>query len=210
MTKKHFIELADLARRTKPHTEISNPDAYPDGIAYRAMQHQWEYMVAELARFCTSQSPAVQPRSVDTLHRGRVRAERWKGKEECHSSLTLVWRVRHMSKAGPTVSGWTIGAIRAKNKEVDHHYFDKATMAYFNSRIEPRVYEGVGGVFFVTSEKPDFESIPSPRRWTVRHFDPESGHCRTAPDMPFWEMSRKEAMDAAKYLANGTYRHAAA
>ena len=50
------------------------------------------------------------------------------------------------------------------------HFFDKASMRFFNSRLAQYGYRGPGGTFFVTSEK--FRNDPTgkahPRLYSVR------------------------------------------
>ena len=49
------------------------------------------------------------------------------------------------------------------------HFFGRTTMRFFNSRILSAVYQGPGGIFFVTSER--FDELP--RHYTVRRFFPD-------------------------------------
>ena len=89
----------------------------------------------------------------------------------------------------------TIAQIKAANKAAGHNFFSRDTMKFFNSHIEPRVYSGIGGTFFVTSEK--FQD--QPRTWKVRRFEPtgrvytEGGSYHT----------KANAQLAAKGLAQG-------
>ena len=54
MSKKHFIELADMLRATKPKTDgfISAEMQF----AQRERHAQWEYMLDQLANFCAAQN----------------------------------------------------------------------------------------------------------------------------------------------------------
>lgn len=56
----------------------------------------------------------------------------------------------------------TISEIKAHNKQIGNHFFDRSTMAFFNSRILTRVFRGI---YFVTSEQFDENS---PRLYTIR------------------------------------------
>lgn len=64
----------------------------------------------------------------------------------------------------------TIQEIQSQTKG---HWWDKDTMRFFRTRVHEAVYEGPGGVFFVTSEKPPHGD----RRCSVRQFvlEPEEG-----------------------------------
>ena len=61
-----------------------------------------------------------------------------------------------------------IDTIKDLNRMAGGHFFDPATVKMFHSRALDTVYEGPGGVFFVTSEKMD---VCSARIYTVRVFD---------------------------------------
>jgi len=69
-----------------------------------------------------------------------------------------------------------ITEIKRANKANGGHWFEPATMRFFNSRVESRVYEGPGGVYFVTSERRERDM---PKRYSVRVFDPSTGDIDT-------------------------------
>lgn len=56
----------------------------------------------------------------------------------------------------------TISEVRAANRRIDNHFFDRDTMRFFKSKIESGVY---GGRYFITSEQ--FREDSS-RRYTIR------------------------------------------
>lgn len=96
---------------------------------------------------------------------------------------------------------WTITEIKQANRAAGNHYFEPATMRFFDSRVERRVYSGNGGVYFVTSEQFHGSQGTAPRRWTVRQFHPETGDIDTCGE--FNVMDRETAMDTARKLAKG-------
>lgn len=63
--------------------------------------------------------------------------------------------------------------IHEIERQTKGHWWDKDTMRFFGTRVHEAVYEGPGGTFFVTSEKPPH----GPRLCSVREFviepDPE-------------------------------------
>ena len=69
----------------------------------------------------------------------------------------------------------TIEDIREANRRKGGHFFDPKTMRAFQSRVLDTVYEGPGGIFFVTSERVD----TGPRFYKVRHFYPDTGGITT-------------------------------
>lgn len=71
---------------------------------------------------------------------------------------------------------YSIKDIRRANKEAGGHFFDPDTMRTWHSLILPEVYEGKGGVFFVTSER---DEGALSRRFTVRQFHPETARVTT-------------------------------
>lgn len=57
MTKKHFIDLADYLRSTKP-VEASHLDSGDLFVVRLAKMEQWKDDVAAICRFCKSQNSA--------------------------------------------------------------------------------------------------------------------------------------------------------
>lgn len=98
--------------------------------------------------------------------------------------------------------GYSIHDIRDANRRAGFHFFSPDTMRFFRSSVEPYVYEGIGGVYFVTTEQfvPPTGN-PSPRRATVRRFDPLTADISTVG--PFNEMTVYMAAKAATRLAAG-------
>ena len=91
----------------------------------------------------------------------------------------------------------TIDQIKTANKARGFHWFDPDTLRFFKSRIGGAVYQGPGGVYFVTSE-----CGPSGvRRYTVRQFTPSTGACETAPACPFNVWGREKAHKTARAMA---------
>ena len=90
-----------------------------------------------------------------------------------------------------------IGTIAdLKRSSLAGHFFDRATMDFFNSRIESGIYRtGPRTGYFVTSEQ--FAS--DPREYTVRHYGPEFGITTVGHAMRL--ASRDEARDAARELS---------
>lgn len=66
----------------------------------------------------------------------------------------------------------TIDRIKDDAKEKGSHFFDRDTMRFFRSRVSSNVYNGLGGIYFVTSEQ--FSST-SRRGYTVRKYEPKTG-----------------------------------
>lgn len=101
---------------------------------------------------------------------------------------------------------WDMAKIRAANKKSGQRFFDASVMRSFNSRIEPDVFEGPGGVFFVSSERfTSRKGLFEPRVWTVREFNPSDGHCWTAFDHSYQRhsyLSKLRAQKVAKCLAS--------
>jgi hypothetical protein len=75
---------------------------------------------------------------------------------------------------------FNMAEIIRRNHEAGLHFFDPESKRFFNSAIGRRVFEGPGGVFFITSERFVGSTYTAPRRYTVRHFDPRTADVRTA------------------------------
>jgi hypothetical protein len=69
----------------------------------------------------------------------------------------------------------TLDDIKRINAAKGLFFFSPDSMRFFRSRIAPKVFEGPGGVYFVTSEQFEFRGARHARRYTVTRFDPETG-----------------------------------
>lgn len=94
----------------------------------------------------------------------------------------------------------TMADVRAANKALGHHFFDRDAMAFFRSRIESELY---GGRYFVTSEQyEDSKGNREARRYTVRMVQ-DSGDVDTAGEFqayPSLGIAREVAKDLARQL----------
>jgi hypothetical protein len=93
-----------------------------------------------------------------------------------------------------------MAGIRAHNEAAGFFFFSRGAMRFFRSRVLPYVYQGPGGVAFVTSEKTGFDDA-SPRRHTARTYNPATGEVRTLG--PSHTLRRSEARQLAKWYASG-------
>ena len=93
-----------------------------------------------------------------------------------------------------------IEQIKATNAAKGYHWFEASTLRFFLSRIGRTVYEGPGGIYFVSSEQFEASSGErAPRRYTVRSFNPETGNINTVGQ--FNQLSRGQAVRLAKHCA---------
>jgi hypothetical protein len=102
-----------------------------------------------------------------------------------------------------TEKHWDIFDIELKNKQAGFHFFDTDAKRFFASRIGNTVYQGPGGIYFVTSEQfRDFgRGHVGPRLYTVRVFDPATGNVETHGE--FNKLSRAQAIAAATKASKG-------
>lgn len=91
---------------------------------------------------------------------------------------------------------YTLPEIKAANKAIGHHFFSKGAKSFFNSQYLPTVYQGAGGIYFITAERMDerFEL-----KYTVRQFHAETGQVDTAGS--FNTLTKEQARSKAKYYA---------
>lgn len=68
------------------------------------------------------------------------------------------------------VKYWTLDDIRTAMTQNGSHWWDRDSMRFFQTRVGDKVYQGSGGVFFVSSERCSDE----PRKYSVRQFIPET------------------------------------
>lgn len=70
----------------------------------------------------------------------------------------------------------TISDIRYNNLTAGHKFFSRGAMKFFRSRVLRTVYQGPGGIYFVTGEMtPESHT----ERYTVRQYDPQSHAIKT-------------------------------
>ena len=80
------------------------------------------------------------------------------------------------------------------------HWFSANTKRFFHSRIGSTVYQGLGGVYFVSSEQfSDFQGYTAPRRYTVRRYDSDRDSIETVGE--FNTLTRSTAHRLAKRYA---------
>lgn len=89
----------------------------------------------------------------------------------------------------------SIHDIEIASRNVGSHWFDKSTKRFFRSRILSYVFQGQGGIYFVSSE----QGPSGVRAFTVRKFKPEDADISTFG--PFNEMSRERAVRIARLAA---------
>ncbi len=73
----------------------------------------------------------------------------------------------------------TTNDIRDDMENVGSHWWEPDTMRFFQSRVGTPLYQGDGGIFFVSSEKSPFGTS---RAYTVRRYDPDTRDISTVGD----------------------------
>jgi hypothetical protein len=96
---------------------------------------------------------------------------------------------------------WDIDDIKMADCAAGRFFFEPNAMRFFRSRIGSTVYQGQGGIYFVTSEQFVGSQGASPRKYSVRQFIPSPVDIRTVSG--FNNLSRAEAVRIAKQLAQG-------
>lgn len=90
---------------------------------------------------------------------------------------------------------WTVNAIKDANRAAGGHWFDPDTMRFFGTRVLAEVYQGPGGIYFVTSDK----QYNGTRGYTVRRFDPADGSPHTIGEVA--GLTKGKAQRTARNLA---------
>ena len=88
----------------------------------------------------------------------------------------------------------TIQEVIRHNKEIGHHFFDKGTMEFFNSRIESEL---LYGRYFITSEWIGLEGFP--RKYTVHYYTTETGNITTVGKFQAYD-TLESAIQAVEFL----------
>lgn len=96
----------------------------------------------------------------------------------------------------------TMADVKRSNKEAGYHFFDRATMRFFDSRVESGLYRGKGGVYFITSEQFHGSVCTLPRKYTVRKFNTASADISTASEYNTLRCI-EDARAVARQLARG-------
>lgn len=92
---------------------------------------------------------------------------------------------------------WSVNKIKEASRATGSYWFSPDTMRTFGTKVERTVYQGPGGIFFITSED-DFRR--ERRLWTVRKFNPENSDIDTAGVFQGYT-SHEDAQEAARELA---------
>ena len=90
----------------------------------------------------------------------------------------------------------SINQIKYLNKKKGQYFFSPDTMRFFHSRVGQTAYAINGVAFFVTSEQREYDT---PRKYTVRKADLESGDICTVGEFHFYD-TNAQAMSALKEL----------
>ena len=95
---------------------------------------------------------------------------------------------------------WTIERIKGAHKRSGGYFFSAGAMRGFKSRVSNIVYQGPGGVYFVTSER----GPGGVRFYTARKFDRKTKDIANLLQCPLLESSRYTAHKVAAELAHSS------
>lgn len=101
------------------------------------------------------------------------------------------------SESNATRTEYTVNTIKAANKAAGYRWFDPDSMRFFGTTVLPTVYQGAGGVYFVTSDK-DYNGS---KKHSVRKFVPETGEVETVGEVASYTYNG--AINTAITLAAG-------
>lgn len=100
---------------------------------------------------------------------------------------------------GGIIMRYSIQIIKRINRENGRFFFSPAAMHFFNFKIHNEVYQGSGGVYFISSIK---FAEHTPRVYSVKKFNPDNGECRTVKNYCGYT-NIEEAINKARKLAKG-------
>lgn len=92
---------------------------------------------------------------------------------------------------------YTINQIQSEMNAAGSHWFDRDTLRSFRCRVGEQVYQGPGGIYFVTSEKGGYDGAR--RAYTVRQYLPGRKKIETVGE--FNTLTRSAAHRIAAKLA---------
>lgn len=93
-----------------------------------------------------------------------------------------------------------INDIYRNHTNAGKHFFSDGALQFFDSKVLSDVFEGPGGVYFVTSEKCPFTEN-SIRRYTCRKYCPETHNITTVGE--FNVLTKPKALKLARESALG-------
>lgn len=101
-----------------------------------------------------------------------------------------------------TETKWNVTAIKAAMKADGSHWWDRDTLKFFGTKVASAVYQGPGGVFFVTSEWDGFAGKDNgTRAYTLRQYVPERVGVETIGNIGDYKSDLAAAVAKAKELA---------
>ena len=92
---------------------------------------------------------------------------------------------------------WTMREIRDAAAAAGIHWFEPGSMRFFGTELSRTIYQGKGGIFFITSEKPPHGA----RRFSVRRFHPDDSSISTVGE--FCVLTYAAAVTLAKHSSRG-------
>lgn len=95
---------------------------------------------------------------------------------------------------------WTVNTIKEASRAAGSHWFDPDTMRCFGTKVLPTVYQGPGGIYFVTQDDQYRRELP--KRYTVRRFNPTTADIDTVGDVA--SLDRGDAIARAGELSGLT------
>lgn len=99
-----------------------------------------------------------------------------------------------------TTTYYSMSDIRRANKDAGQHWFEPDTLRFFASRVSETVYQGPGGIYFVSSEQfRGSGGYRAERLYSVRQFIPETGSVETVGE--FNKLTKSVAHRRAKRCA---------
>lgn len=112
--------------------------------------------------------------------------------------------INEQERNSRTMTHDTIDNLKWANCKIGQHFFDRATLRFFRSRVGMTLHSGPGGEFFVTSEQfDDGRGYRAPRLYTVRQAMPD-GRVRTVGEFQQYASNSGATAAAKRYAQKGT------
>lgn len=105
-----------------------------------------------------------------------------------------------LARSQQPVETWDMPAIKRLSFSKGRKFFDPVDLGARKKKVYPLVYQGGGGVYFVSSEHVDDGSIDGRRVYVVHQFDPASAVVTTIGGQ---YKVKIDAVEKAKSLAGG-------
>jgi hypothetical protein len=186
--KQRAMKALDEARALLPAEPELLADAFKRAFSGRL---EWVPALTEPSAYYTERSRG---------HLSYTTGQYWpteyrKAAASVLETYIATWRQKYADEHPQEFTYRTIEDVKAANRQIGNHWFDRGTMRFFNTKIESGL---IGGKYFITSERCDDNH---PRLFTVRRAEPDATIDTVGEFQQY--RTRDDAREAVRELVKG-------